>query len=168
MYVSGPSASRTFAIANSLVLRNRENLVTRILGGLQYRKWEVTILKTYTMHCRIGQPKTRDAHSSRLQAFSRSSGTVAFVHSHIQDVTPQLTKFMNTSVTTSTVNIQIFGSYLISAILYSRKFSDGNIFGQSRFSTFRTDYIFVQCFMLNARVCMRMYMYSLLVHNSKF
>ena len=37
-------------------------------------------------------------------------------------------------------------------ILYSRKFSDGNIFGQSRISTFRPDFIFVQCCMLNARV----------------
>ena len=40
-------------------------------------------------------------------------------------------------------------------LLYSRKFSDGNIFGQSRVSTFRTDYIFVHCCMLNARVLMR-------------
>ena len=36
-------------------------------------------------------------------------------------------------------------------VLYSRKFSDGNIFGQSRISTFGTDFICVQCFMLNAR-----------------
>ena len=36
VYVGGPGASRTFAIANLLVLRNRENFVTRILGGLQY------------------------------------------------------------------------------------------------------------------------------------
>ena len=39
-------------------------------------------------------------------------------------------------------------------ILHSRKFSDGSIFGQSRISTFRTDFIFVQCCMLNARVRM--------------
>ena len=36
VYVGGPVALRTFATANLLVLGNCENLVTRILGGLQY------------------------------------------------------------------------------------------------------------------------------------
>ena len=44
---------------------------------------------------------------------------------------------------------------LINGVLYSRKFSDGNIFGQSRISTVRTDYIFVQCCMLNTRVSLQ-------------
>ena len=58
--------------------------------------------------------------------------------------------------------LQIYSMRRASNILYSKKFADGNIFRKSRISTFRTDFIFVQCWMLNARVGMR---YAWIVHS---
>ena len=58
--------------------------------------------------------------------------------------------------------LQIYSMRRASNILYSRKFADGIIFRKSRISTFRTDFIFVPCWMLNARVGMR---YAWIVHS---
>ena len=71
--MGGPSASRTFAIANSLVLRNRENLVTPILGGLQY-----AVFLLFCLYCVGLCPALDPPHNGKIQTLETPirNGTV--------------------------------------------------------------------------------------------